>query len=247
MKTIFFTWLTIMLLGFNTLAIEGKSSSSMGAQFYGTASTAFPLFAGGGIGMIYASNFDLRLSYGQTPQSYYKFIGEAAASSGENEAYKDVIESAFYKNSLAKIDFDYHYESIRTGWVIGGSFYYLKSKGQAEIDQVLGAATGRDYTALKNLLIAAGRSTEVEMDSTLYISEIHIGYNWNLINRLILSSSLGVAKVTGADVNLKTGLPNFEASQAGSNLMRQSESDLEDILKDQGATASIALNLKYLF
>lgn len=231
-----------------SFALETKPGAATDTfKFYGTLSTTFPVFAGAGFGVIYQDAFDVRISGGVTPEAYYKVIGEAAASSSQKESYKDVVNAAFQNNALAKLDVDYHYDSVRTGWLIGGSFSYLKSKGQAGIDKVLGAATGKDYTALKNLLTAAGKSTEVDMDSSLVISEIHVGYNWNPYNKLVISTTLGVAKVTGADINLQTGLPNFESSQAGSNLMRQSESDLEEIVKDQGISATAALGLVYLF
>lgn len=239
--------LVFLILSLQAQAEEAAAATDSGFKFYGAASTVFPVFVGAGLGVIYKNTFDLRLSYGLTPEPYYKVIGEVAASQGDNDAYKDVISAAFKNNSLIKIDTDFYFNSPESGWLVGGSYAILKSNGQAEIDRVLAAANGKDYTTLKNLLNAAGKSTQIDMDSNLNILEIHFGYNWNPYTNLILSTTVGVAKIIESEVSLKTGLPNFEASQIGNNLMRQSESDLEAIIKDYGVSPTLGFNLLYTF
>lgn len=229
----------------NTFAPVKETSKNF--KFYPTATTLFPVFAGGGLGLIFKDSLDLRVQYGITPEIYYQVIGDVAASQGGNNAYKDVIESAFQNNTLFKIDGDYYFGSTQSGWLIGGAYSFLQSKGQAGIDQVLTAATKRDYTGLKTLLTLAGRSNQVDIETTLDIVEIHLGYNWSPYPNFIVSTTLGVAKVFAGEIKLKTGLANFESTQAGNTLMRQSETDLENIIIDYGISPTVGLNLFYTF
>ncbi len=109
------------------------------------------------------------------------------------------------------------------------------------------ASTGRDYTQLKNLLIAAGRSTKVDLDAELLIAEVSAGYTWMLAPDWSLSGLAGVTKVIDSTVGVKTGLPNFEASAVGGAALRQSESDIEAIIDEYGISPVIGAMLAYHF
>ncbi|MFS4460757.1 hypothetical protein [Bdellovibrio sp. HCB2-146] len=208
-------------------------------------STDIPVFIGGGFS-VKGEPMEFQFQYGLTPEPYADLIGTAAAEIAGNEAYKGVVKAAFENNNMLRADLLYRFTG-NTGWKIAMAYLGLQSQGKAEIDDILFAATGRDYTNLKNLLIAAGRESTVDMNSTLGIIEAYISYgymwgrNWNF------DISFGVAKVVAADVKLKTGLPNFEASQAGSTLMRNTEGDLEDIIYEYGTSPKLGLTLQYLF
>ena len=208
-------------------------------------STDIPVFIGGGFS-VKGEPIEFQFQYGLTPEPYADLIGTAAAEIAGNEAYKGVVKAAFENNHMLRADLLYRFTG-NTGWKIAMAYLGLQSQGNAEIDDVLYAATGRDYTNLKNLLTAAGRDSKVDMNSTLGIIEAYVSYgymwgrNWNF------DVSFGVAKVVAADVKLKTGLPNFEASQAGSTLMRNTEGDLEEIIYDYGTSPKLGLTLQYLF
>ena len=199
------------------------------------------------MGVSLQEHFLLDILYGVTPKPYYETIGSTAASLGGNAAYKNVIESAFQNNSLWRVGFTYNFNQTKRGWHVGLAYSRLKASGKAGIDSVLSAATGLDYSQLKNALAAVGKSNQVDMDSFLNIGEIQIGYDWEILTNLTLGTTLGVAKVLSSDVELKTGLTNFEATNAGKTLMASSETELESIVDQYGLTPTIGLAFRYLF
>lgn len=236
-----------MVVLFSITTYADDSSASSDFQFYPEVKTVVPVFLGFGAGMSYQDHFEIDFAYGLTPKPYYQTIGSVAATLSGNSAYKDVIESAFQNNSLWRIGMKYNFTSSKKGWSLGLAFSRLKSSGKAGIDKVLQAATGQDYTTLKNLLTSAGRSTEVDMDGTLTIGEIQAGYTWELNPHLSLAAALGVGKVLNSDIHLKTGLTAFESTPAGNSLMRSSEDDLESIIDEYGISPTLGINLNYVF
>jgi hypothetical protein len=209
--------------------------------------TRFPTFLGAGGALHFQDRIKLDLQYGLVPTPYYRVIANQAARSSGNSSYKDVIEAAFQNNAVLRFGATYFFGQNEAGWRFGVAYSMLSSSGKAGIDQVLKAATGSDYTQLKNLLTAAGRSTLVDMNSLLGIAEAEVGYAWNVRKNITLVASLGVAKVTSADVLLKTGLPNFEASNAGNSLLRSTESEIESITLKYGVSPTLGLGAQYNF
>lgn len=211
------------------------------------AITTFPVVVGAGVNYHPTEQFVIGLGAGVTPQPYYSFIGQMAAQYGGNSAYKDVIEAAFQNNSLLKISSQYNFSGNYKKIGIGAVFSHLKSTGSAEIDKVLTASNGKDYTALKNLLVAAGRNPNVDIDSTLMIAEIYASYRFADYKNFYFESHVGITKVMTADVVFKTGLPNFEATAVGNNLMRSSEAETESIITQYGLAPTIGIKTVYLF
>jgi hypothetical protein len=210
-------------------------------------STIFPIFAGGGADFVIDKHFQLGFSYGITPKGYYSEIGQVAADLGGNAAYKNVIEAAFQNNSLWRADLQYNFRTARSGWHVGFAFSHLTSSGNAGIDSVLQAASGLDYSQLTTLLTQAGKSTEVAMQSSLWLGEIHGGYSWELGNSFVLTTQIGVTKVLGNSVQLDTGLPTFEATKAGSTLISSSESSLQSIINQYGVSPTLGVTFSYFF
>lgn len=229
------------------IALVFSQVSLAGVEVAPYVGTTFPVFVGGGLSLISQEKYEVSLGYGFTPEAYYRVIGKVAANLGDNSSYSDVIEAGFQDNSVVRFNFQYNFDNFKSGWFVGGGISYLDSSGKAGIDTVLAAATGRDYTTLKNLLTLAGRDTQVDMQSDLYIAEVYCGKKYELDENFLLSLSVGIAKVIASDVNLQTGLPVFEASANGSALMRSTESDLEDILSKYGISPTFTANLSYLF
>lgn len=226
-------------------AEQPQNSKSIGLSL--RTETTLPLFVGAGVGYAPSDQFDFSLFFGITPEIYYRMIGQVSAQMGGNAAYKDVIVAAFQNNNVLKCSGQYFFDRKGTGWSSGISGYFVTSSGSAPIDTVLTAATGRDYTTLKNLLTATGRPTNVDMKGALMIFEINAGYDWKLNASSDLRLNFGLAKVFTADVQLKTGLSNFEATQTGSSLMRQSESDLEKIIVDNGFSPILGIDYSFNF
>lgn len=216
-------------------------------EIYGKAETIFPLFIGAGVGLNIVDSFDFSVMYGLTPEPYYQVIGEAAAQFGGNSAYKDVIESAFKNNSIIRAEGDYFFESARRGWLAGGAFSYLSANGTAGIDRVLTAATGKDYSTLRQGLILAGKNPEVDIDTKMIILDVRGGYGWDVTQDFIVKASVGVAKVVWSEVSLKSGLAGFEQTAYGNSTMRTAESDIQSIINDNGISPTLGLELNYIF
>lgn len=242
-RIIFF--ISLVCISLNSWS-QSAAKETSDVQFYGKAETTFPLFVGAGLGLSIFNHYDLNLMLGLTPEPYYKVIGEAAANFGGTSAYKDVVVAAFQNNMMVRTQGNYFFESPRAGWLLGGAFSYLSSKGKAGVDRVLTAATGKDFSNLKNALLVAGKSTEVDIDAKIMILDARAGYGWDLGHDLTVKTTLGVAKVISSEVALKSGLA-FESTTYGNSLMRTAESDIQSIINDNGMTPTINVDISYLF
>lgn len=209
--------------------------------------TVFPTFAGAGLDLVLREHLQMGLSLGYTPSMYAQAIGETTANLGGRASYQEVTEAAFQNNFMWRGNVQYNFRSSSQGWKLGFAFSHLTSSGKAEIDSVLQAATGNDYSQLISLLKVAGRSTEVDMESTVFIGEIFAGYTWELLTNLGITATLGIGKVLSSDILLETGLPNFEASQFGSSLMRSTEQELERIVIEYGLAPTLGISASYTF
>jgi hypothetical protein len=244
--------IALFCLSFATNANSQDESSSSGGSASGfrvspQIATIFPTFLGVGASLILNENYELNLMYGTTPEPYHETIASVAADLADDQSYEGVINSAFQDNQTLRAAFNYNFKSSREGWNIGLSFSYLSSEGQAGIDDVLSAVTGRDFSGLRTILINRGRDPEVDLDSELTVAELNFGYRWPVSTRLTFGASAGAIKVLSADMKIKTGLPNFEASPAGSSLLRSTESDLEEIVVENGISPVIGVSLSYNF
>jgi hypothetical protein len=209
--------------------------------------TQYPYFLGAGAVVEIFQSFELGGSVGYTPQSYAKTIGGFVAEYGGEEAYDDLIQAAFEDNSSARLMLAYNFGNDVQGWRIQTAMTWMKAEGDAEIDEVLGAVTGRDFSALKSLLVAAGKPTSVDLESEISVAELSVGYGWQLADHILLTANAGVISVLEADMKIKTGLPAFESSNAGQTLLRESEAELEEIVKENGVSPLLGLALAYRF
>lgn len=216
-------------------------------QWSPQVATIFPTMIGAGVSVTRSQHYGFSLLAGTTPKPYHEAIASVASDIANNGSYEGVINSAFENNFLARAALQYNFTSPKKGWNIQLGASMLKSKGDATIDEVLAVSTGNDYTNLKNLLIAAGRDPSVDLDSTLVIAELSTGYTWPVSKKMALSANFGVAKVLSADMEISTGLPNFEKSAQGKKLLSSTESDLETVVEDYGLTPTLGLTLAYLF
>lgn len=239
LKFILFTLLSINVFAQHTKKITHS--------FYPEVIINVPLFIGAGGGYSFNEHIQADLIYGITPQPFYSLIGQVAAESAGNSSYRDVIEAAFQNNSLWRVSSTYNLTNRVTGFHFTVAGSVLEASGDAEINSVLKASTGRDYSTLIALLIASGRSSKVHIDSTLQILELQVSYSWNFNQNWVVDLSGGFLKVVNSDVHLKTGLPNYESSASGNSQMRASENDLESIIEEYGLSPTAGVQVKYLF
>lgn len=236
-------FLTRLALGQEVAAPEPEN----GYQFGLKAETVFPLFMGPSVSLTLGKHFETSLGIGLTPEPYYNVIANVSASMSGNGSYADVIRAAFKNNSIVKLSGLYKFGPQAVGWFLGLSANQLRANGDADIDTVLAAATGRDYSGLKTVLTVLGRSTKVDLASDLIILEIFGGHSWPVTPESEIKVGLGIAKIIDAKVKLATGLSTFESTAAGKNLLAQSESDLVKILKDYGLSPTIVFAYDYYF
>lgn len=227
--------------------VAAAEESGNSVRLVPKVTSVFPIFLGAGPELILNERYQIGINYGVTPQPYYSTIGQVAASVGGNSSYKDVIQASFQNNSLWRIGFQYNFNTPRSGWCSGISVSRLTSTGKAGIDEVLRAATGNDFTQLKNLLTAAGRSTDVNLEGSLVIGEVSGGYSWGFMENASITLTGGVAKILKTEIRLKTGLSNFEATNLGNSLMRSSEDELESIVNKYGLFPVVGVGAGYYF
>lgn len=216
-------------------------------QFVPKAVTIIPIFMGVGADLIVYERLQVGASIGFTPTMYSSTIGTVAANLGGHSSYKDVVEAAFQNNFMWRVNAQFNFKSSTQGWRLGVAFSYLTSSGQADITTVLSSATRNNYSQLTNLLATAGRSTEVSMNSSVLIGEIYTGYSLEVIENLSLTATLGIGKVLNSDILLKTGLPDFESSELGHTLMRNTELELQRIVIEYGLSPTLGLQASYAF
>jgi hypothetical protein len=214
--------------------------------FYAEAVADVPLFAAAGAGFSFNDHFQTDLVYGIMPQPFSQLIGQVAASAGGNDNYGNLVEDALENNSLFRLSGTYNTDNRNTGWhfTVGGII--LNSSGEADASEI-SRAFGNDYSTLISLLIAAGQSTKVHMDSTLQIFQAQVSYSWLVRENIILDLNGGFLKVINSDVSLHTGLPGYESTPQGRALISSSENSIESMIEEYGLSPTGGVQLKYLF
>jgi hypothetical protein len=210
-------------------------------------STSFPVFVGSGVQFGFGQNFAFDVLYGFVPEPYYNTIASVGADIGDEPVYEELINAGFDENAIIKASLLYRLPTASRKWSLGANYYVVDTDGRAEIDEVLSALTGKDYTVLKNLLIAAGRDTKVDLEGKIQILEIQGAYRVLDSPKWSSQITFGIAKVLTAEAEVKTGLKNFEASNAGKQFLKETETELEDIVVENGLTPTIGIDLTYHF
>lgn len=183
---------------------------------------------------------------GYVPKPYVDLIGQVSAEFGGNDAYDDVIRAALATNSFFNFGIDYHLTG-KQGWSAGLLFQIIKAEGEGPVDQVLEAATGEDFSTLKNALALAGRDSDIALSGTLFIAGVLGKYTSYFSEGWSWTGTLGIGKVLSAAVEMDTGLPLFEATVVGAQLISDGESDLEDILVSNGVSPLVGASINYSF
>jgi len=243
----FVTRFSFLIFIFYALSAVAQNTKKITHAFYPEVVMNVPMFVGAGGGYSFNDHIQADLLYGITPQPFYSLIGQVAAESGGNGSYRDVVEAAFQNNSLWRVSSTYNLTGRSTGFHFTVAGSKLEASGDAEINSVLRASTGRDYSTLIALLIAAGRSSKVHIDSSIQILELQASYSWSFDQSWVVDLSGGFLKVLSSDVSLKTGLSNYESTPSGNAQMRQTESDIESIIEEYGLSPTAGVTLKYLF
>lgn len=233
-----------LLLATFFISLFSSHGMAQDLQFSPKVETIFPFYLGASAELHINSQLEFGLGLGFAPSPYVSATGAIAADLGNNSAYADIIEDSLQNNFIiratGKIRF---YES----WFVGLALSRLTVEGTSNINTVGAVATGLDFSALSNLLQAAGRSTDLNLSGQAYALDLTIGRNFILNEALVLQAYTGAIKIISAEVNIASQLPNFDNSQAGSALISNSEAEVEDILLEYGLSPVLGLSLFFYF
>lgn len=216
-------------------------------QFAPELQTQIPLFTGVGASMEFDQQFVFGGAIGLAPSPFISLVGEAAAQAGENSSYKTLIEDAFTNNWAFRVYGEAGFTKSPQRWFVGAAFSYIETSGTSDIDSVLSAATGKNYTTLLTLLRANGKSTNMSLSGFVMILDISIGRYIPIHENFYLKASAGVAKVVNAESELSTELTNFDNSNPGRQLLTESEGEIEDIVINYGWSPTLGVSLHYSF
>ncbi|WP_413570519.1 hypothetical protein ACLWBD_08075 [Bdellovibrio sp. HCB117] len=230
---------SLLLLLFGARHAKAQSDIHLSPEFV----TVFPTFLGAGLNLKVYEYLEFSVAYGNVPVTYYNTIADIISN---DDTQRRVINAAFKNNRVLRAALQYNIQGD-VGWHIGMTAAQLNAEGSAGIDEVLYAATGDDYTLLKDLLIALGRDPSVNMDSELMILGLHVGYTWLLGDHLYVKASLGAVKVMGSKISISTGIPEFDSIYPGHAVISAAEGDLEDNVNESGLSPTAGLTLTWQF
>ncbi len=201
--------------------------------------------------LVYDYHFDsgvfIGLGFGGLPKPYYRTIGTVAANRGNNDAYKDFITSSFETNSSFRLSFGYRFGSSRR-WGITSELNAINTEGEAGLVDTVQAVTGTDFTNLRNLLLLAGLTDQIQLSGSLVIGQVS-GYYWWPINRRVhFSFHAGLAFVLESRVELSTESDAFNNSALGQAVIEETETELEAIVGKYGISPTVGFRFScFLF
>jgi hypothetical protein len=212
------------------------------------ARTIFPLYVGAGIQLHASPQLRIGLDFGQTPGAYAEAIGSLGSRLKGNDNYKPTLVAAFANNSLYRIYLRYNFTDEPTGFGIEVGLTQISSKGEEKISDVARvAANGQNYQGILNSVSALGYRPYVDMKTKMLLADIMGVYQWELAPSLHASAGAGLAKVTGAEVDLSTEVSEFDSSKLGIALLSMAESDLASGIERYGLSPLISLDIAYSF
>lgn len=212
------------------------------------ARTVFPLYIGAGVQLHASPQLRIGLDFGQTPGAYAEAIGSVASRLKGNENYKPTIIAAFSDNSLYRIYLRYNFTDEPTGFGIEVGLTQISSKGEEKISDVARVASnGQDYQGILSTVTALGYRPYVDMKTKMLLADIMGVYQWEFSPNFHASFGAGIAKVTGAEVDLSTEVSEFDSSKLGIALLSMAESDLASGIERYGLSPLISLDIGYSF
>jgi hypothetical protein len=232
----------LILIGLITLITQTIWAQEV--KFSPKVETIFPFYLGASAELHINDQFEFGLGLGFAPGLYVSTVGTVAAELGGNPAYADITEDALQNNlvfrATSKMRFAEH-------WFVGLALTRLSVAGVSDIQTVGAVATGLDFSGLAALLQAAGRSTDMNLSGQAFAIDATIGRNFELSPVATLQAYTGLIKVISAGVQMSSQLPNFDASQVGSTLLRSSEDEVENILLQYGFSPVLGLSVFFHF
>ncbi len=221
----------------------GRTTVSVGAR------TVFPLYLGAGLQLHATPQLRLGLDIGKTPAAYAEAIGSAATHMKGQSQYKPTLVAAFSNNSLYRVYLRYSFSPLASrGWAIEFGLSQISSRGEEKVSDIgRVSVTGRDYKAIESSISALGYRPYVTMKTRMVWADFMGMYQWDLPHSLHAAIGAGLARVTGAEVDLSTEIPRFDSSATGMALLDLAESDLSSGIERYGLSPVLSLDIAYVF
>ncbi len=213
------------------------------------ARTIFPLYMGAGVELHASQNFSLGLDLGMTPKAYADAVGNLASRVVGKEDYKDTIATAFHDTTLYRINLHYNFRDDNKGWGIEAGLSQMSAKGDEKIADLAKVVNtgGQDFTNAAATAEALGYRPYVTMKTKMVAVDLMGTYRWELRNKFSATLGAGLIKVTNAQVEMSTGVPQFDSSKYGSLLLSMAESDVGSSIEKYGLAPILSFELAYVF
>lgn len=212
------------------------------------ARTIFPLYIGAGLQLHASPQLRIGLDFGKTPGAYAEAIGSTASTVMGNSDYKPTIVAAFSDNSLYRTYVRYTFSEEMSGWAVEFGLTQISSKGEEKVSDVARVASnGQDYRQIVNTISALGYRPYVNMRTKMLLADIMGVFQWEFPHNLHVSVGAGLAKITGAEVDLSTDVPQFDSSKLGIALLSLAESDLASGIERYGLSPILSFDVAYAF
>ena len=235
-------WITLLILTFAATSVTAQENSS--TRFHVALESTLPTFFGLQAGVTLNNSHTVYLGLGRIPPGFASAIGRGAARLGENSAYQDLAEAALQDNGTLKLGYRY---SINSSWSTYFHFQGVRGSGRGEISKVLEASTGVEYPNMTDALINAGKDPRVDIEDELQTLEIGMGYNLPVAKQMSFQFNAGLMRVYSAEIQMATGLGNFDNSSIGQATLEQAEEDTEEILVEYGWVPTLGVAFHFEF
>ncbi len=199
-----------------------------------SATTEFPVFAGGTLVLEGPAGLQIGGGFGAVPDPYLNAAGSAVTSVANLDGEEaDLIRQALDGRWAAR---------AFIGWrPVKTSGFYLRLGYQATrlsadlgSSEVLGAVTG--------LPASVNVSADIQAVSTLHMMYGELGYRWKIQN-FTVRASLGFVGTVGAQVDLAVNAPTGQA--VADQLAAAGEAYLQDSLRNYVMTPTLGLAIGY--
>lgn len=212
------------------------------------ARTIFPLYIGAGLQLHASPQLRIGLDFGKTPGTYAEAMGSAGSRLMGKSDYKPTIVAAFQDNSLYRSYIRYSFSEEVSGWAMEFGLTQIHSKGEEKVSDVARVASnGQNYKAIANTISALGYRPYVNMRTKMLLADIMAVYQWEFPHNLQFTVGAGLAKITGAEVDLSTDVPQFDSSKRGIALLSMAESDLASGIERYGLSPVLSFDVAYAF
>ena len=205
------------------------------------AQTNFPVDVGARLSLEMPARLRLATSVGGLPGGYVDVINAVVVSAGGYpESTATIVRGALQRSLVWR---------LHAGWrpLAKRGLYFEAGYGLAALG---GGLTGGDVLVLVtgNEAFASSGAHSFSARATVHMLDVEIGWQWQLLReRLVLRAALGYAGTMGAHAEIEPTFNPGLLTPVVDSLTRDSERELEAILRRYVHTPVITLGVGYRF